>query len=151
MRNNENTAWPQWADLAVGEDVRGLYDRAFDAWQAGADAQVWREQNHPALTRDSLEEIINKLLPECSFEYDNFGQLIIYTNKMVAEDGSLVPLVFDEDEKEEIKNREGLTLDEWLSAAGLGDVHGTEALEAWDKGEDPTEWRKSLEDERVRC
>lgn len=43
-------------------------------------------------------------------------------------------------------NDEGLTFEEWLGAAGVDSnaIPGRHALdlrEAWDKGEDPTEWR----------
>lgn len=42
-------------------------------------------------------------------------------------------------------NDEGLTYEEWLSAAGVGSHSSsdvvTAAYEAWKDGEDPTEWR----------
>jgi alpha-beta hydrolase superfamily lysophospholipase len=44
-------------------------------------------------------------------------------------------------------NREGLTLTEWLAAAGFSvaklDEQGQALLKAWDAGEDPTEYRGS--------
>jgi hypothetical protein len=47
-------------------------------------------------------------------------------------------------------NREGLTLAEWRAAAGesagaIAAAHGTSTRAAWERGEDPTEWRAAAE------
>jgi len=103
-----NTPWPKWAAMAVGMDVNGLYDRALDAWESGEDADTWRQQHivKPALTLAGLEDALRELVPDFSCEYDNFGQIVIYTGRMLSETGTLVPLVFDERDEPEGDNHD---------------------------------------------
>lgn len=52
-----------------------------------------------AMTYDSLYHDIQKILPRATFSTDNYGQLIIYTDMMFAEDNrTLTELVIPEDE-----------------------------------------------------
>ena len=45
-------------------------------------------------------DAIRAVLPEASFDTDNYGQIVIYTNKMEDSNGEWVPFVESEDDSE---------------------------------------------------
>jgi hypothetical protein len=50
------------------------------------------EQELIALKYEWLVETVTELLPCCSFDEDNEGQIVIYTNVRRASDGTLIDL-----------------------------------------------------------
>lgn len=46
-------------------------------------------------------DAIRAILPEASFEVDNLGQILIYTNKMEGDNGDWVPFVESEESLED--------------------------------------------------
>ena len=52
------------------------------------------------LTREEMERRIRKVLPGASFDEDNDGQIVIYTDKMDGEDGKLIDFVAPEGDEE---------------------------------------------------
>ena len=49
----------------------------------------------------NIIDAIRAVLPEASFEVDNLGQIIIYTNKMEDNSGEWIPFVESEESSED--------------------------------------------------
>lgn len=49
----------------------------------------------------NIIDVILSVLPEASFDTDNYGQIIVYTNKMESENGEWVPFVESEQDSED--------------------------------------------------
>lgn len=49
----------------------------------------------------NIIDAIRAILPEASFDTDNLGQIVIYTNKMEDESGNWVPFVESEESSED--------------------------------------------------
>jgi len=45
---------------------------------------------------EELSEAIQEIIPGASVDCDNYGQIVVYTNKMENDDGEIVDFVDDE-------------------------------------------------------